>query len=45
MPEETVEQYLSRRGRIAGSVKSDKKRKSSRRNGKLGGRPKGSKNK
>ena len=33
------EKYLSAAGRISGSVKSPKKARASRRNGKLGGRP------
>ena len=39
-----VKDFLSKNGRIGGSSKSDAKKVSSRRNGKLGGRPKGSKN-
>lgn len=40
---ETLKQYLSRRGRIAGSVKSAKKTVAARINGRKGGRPKGNK--
>lgn len=36
---------LSDAARMLGSIKTEKKAKSSRENGKLGGRPKGSKNK
>ena len=43
--EEIIRKYFSGLGKIGGSKKSENKTKSCRENGKLGGRPKGSKNK
>lgn len=39
-----VREYLSERGRIAGSVTSKKKIRAAKRNGRKGGAPKGNKN-
>ena len=43
--EEIIKKYFSDIGKKGGSVKSERKAESCRKNGKLGGRPKGSKNK
>ena len=40
-----IRKFLSEIGRKGGSVGSDAQKEAARRNGKLGGRPKGSKNK
>ncbi len=39
-----VKKFLSKAGKVGGSSKSEKKQEAVRANGKLGGRPKGSKN-
>jgi hypothetical protein len=43
MVEKVISEYLAKLGRKGGSKTSNAKKKSSRENGKLGGRPKGSK--